>query len=179
MVEVGEKILGKEWSLLKIRLIYWQPHRSFFDEFVIKTMVEEVIGSKKDQITGPAMGRPKSATFRTADMVGLDVMAHVTKNLLENLPKKETEYFQPPSFLQQMVKNQWLGLKTKQGFYKKVKKDGKEETLVLDYQKLDYRPQEKTSFPSLEAAKNIEDLGERIKTLVMSPDREVNLPGRP
>jgi 3-hydroxyacyl-CoA dehydrogenase len=70
-----------------------------------------------------------------------------------------------------MVKNQWLGQKTEQGFYKKVKQKGKEDILVLDYQKLDYRPQEKVSLPSVEMAKNIEDLGERIKSLVMSPDR--------
>jgi 3-hydroxyacyl-CoA dehydrogenase len=173
MVEVGEKILGKGVVFAKDTPNFIGNRIGAFSmSSVIKTMVEDGYRIEEvDQITGPAMGRPKSATFRTGDLVGLDVMAHVTKNLLDNLPKKETEYFQPPSFLQQMVKNQWLGQKTKQGFYKKVKKDGKEETLVLDYQKLDYRPQEKTSFPSLEAAKNIEDLGERIKTLVMSPDR--------
>ena len=173
MVDVGEKILGKGVVFAKDTPNFIGNRIGAYSmTSVIKTMVEDGYRIEEvDQITGPAMGRPKSATFRTADMVGLDVMAHVTKNLLENLPKKETEYFQPPSFLQQMVKNQWLGQKTKQGFYKKVKKDGKEETLVLDYQKLDYRPQEKAGFPSLEAAKNIEDLGERIKTLVMSPDR--------
>ena len=70
-----------------------------------------------------------------------------------------------------MIKNQWLGLKTKQGFYKKVKGDGKEETLVLDYEKLEYRPQQKVNLPSLEMAKNIEDVRERVKSFVMSPDR--------
>jgi 3-hydroxyacyl-CoA dehydrogenase len=173
MVEVGEKILGKGVVFAKDTPNFIGNRIGAYSmTSVIKTMVEDGYQIEEvDQITGPAMGRPKSATFRTADMVGLDVMAHVTKNLLENLPKKETEYFQPPSFLQQMVKNQWLGQKTKQGFYKKVKKDGKEETLVLDYQTLDYRPQKKAAFPSLEAAKNIEDLGERIKTLVVSSDR--------
>lgn len=77
-----------------------------------------------------------------------------------------------------MVKNQWLGQKTGQGFYKKVKGKGKEEILVLDYQKIDYRPQERASFPSVEAAKNIEDLRERIKTLAMSPDRGDSLSGK-
>jgi 3-hydroxyacyl-CoA dehydrogenase len=128
--------------------------------------IEEV-----DQITGPAMGRPKLATFKLADLVGLDVVALVGKNLLENLPEKEREYFAPAPFIQQMIKNQWLGQKTKQGFYKKIKQEGKEETLVFDYGKLDYRPQEKVNLPSVEMGKNIDDVGERIKTLVFSPDR--------
>jgi 3-hydroxyacyl-CoA dehydrogenase len=125
-----------------------------------------------DQVTGPAMGRPKMATFKLVDLVGLDIIVHVANNLYQSLPEgKDKEYFKLPDFIQKMVKNNWLGQKTKQGFYKKLKKEGKEETLVLDYEKLDYRPQQKASFPSIEAAKNIEDLRERIKTLVMSPDR--------
>jgi 3-hydroxyacyl-CoA dehydrogenase len=75
------------------------------------------------------------------------------------------------SIIQQMVKNQWLGQKTKQGFYKRVKQEGKDETLVLDYEKLDYRPQTKVNLPSVEMGKNIDDVRERIKTLVLSPDR--------
>jgi 3-hydroxyacyl-CoA dehydrogenase len=173
MVDVGEKILGKGVVFAKDTPNFIANRiGAFAITTVIKTMVEDGYGIEEvDQITGPAMGRPKSATFRTADLVGLDVMAHVTKNLLENLPEKERAYFQPPAFLQQMVKNQWLGQKTKQGFYKRVKGEGKEETLVLDYEKLDYRPQQKVGLPSIETAKNIEDLGERIKTLVMSADR--------
>jgi 3-hydroxyacyl-CoA dehydrogenase len=173
MVDVGEKILGKGVVFAKDTPNFIANRiGSLAITTVIKTMVEDGYRIEEvDQVTGPVMGRPKSATFRTLDMVGLDVMAHVGKNLLENLPEKEKKYFEFPSFLQQMVKNQWLGQKTKQGFYKRVKGEGKEETLVLDYEKLDYRPQEKASFPSVETAKNIEDLGERIKTLVMSPDR--------
>jgi len=79
--------------------------------------------------------------------------------------------FAPSPFLQQMIKNQWLGQKTKQGFYKKVKGEGKEDTLVLDYEKLEYRPQQKVNLPSLEMAKNIEDVRERVKSFVTSPDR--------
>jgi len=100
------------------------------------------------------------------------VMAHVSKNLYESLPEgKEREIFVFSSFVEQMIKNQWLGQKTKQGFYKRVKKEGKEETLVLDYEKLDYRPQERVNLPSVEMGKNIDDVRERIKTLVASPDR--------
>jgi 3-hydroxyacyl-CoA dehydrogenase len=129
--------------------------------------IEEV-----DQITGPAIGRPKMGTFKLGDLVGLDIMAHVSRNLYESLPAgKEREYFSASPFIEQMIKKQWLGLKTKQGFYKKVKGDGKEETLVLDYEKLEYRPQQKANLPSLEMAKNIEDVRERVKSFVMSPDR--------
>ena len=173
MVDVGEKILGKGVVFAKDTPNFIANRvGAFAMTTVIKTMVEDGYRIEEvDQITGPTMGRPKSATFRTADLVGLDVMAHVTKNLLENLPEKEREYFHPPSFLQQMVKNQWLGQKTKQGFYKRVKGEGKEETLVLDYEKLDYRPQEKVNLPSVEMGKNIDDVRERIKAVVTSPDR--------
>ena len=173
IVNVGQKILGKGVVYAKDTPNFIANRIGAFSiTGVIKTMVEDGYRIEEvDQITGPVLGRPKSATFRTADMVGLDVMAHVTKNLLENLPEKEREYFQPPPFLQQMVKNQWLGQKTKQGFYKRVKEEGKEETLVLDYEKLDYRPQKKVNLPSVEMGKNIENTGERIKTLVTSPDR--------
>ncbi len=139
----------------------------------MRTMIEDGYRIEEvDQITGPAIGRPKMGTFKLGDLVGLDVMAHVSKNLYESLPAgKERDYFAPSPFIEQMIKNQWLGLKTKQGFYKKVKGDGKEETLVLDYEKLEYRPQQKVNLPSLEMAKNIEDVRERVKSFVMSPDR--------
>jgi 3-hydroxyacyl-CoA dehydrogenase len=173
MADVGEKIVGKGVVFAKDTPNFIANRiGSFSISTVIKTMVEDGYRIEEvDQITGPVMGRPKSATFRTLDLVGLDVSALVRKNLLENLPEKESEYFQAPPFLQQMVTNQWLGQKTKQGFYKKVKQEGKEETLVLDYEKLEYRPQQKVNLPSVEMAKNIDDLRERIKTLVTSPDR--------
>jgi 3-hydroxyacyl-CoA dehydrogenase len=173
MADVGEKILGKGVVFTKDTPNFIANRiGSFSISTVIKTMVEDGYRIEEvDQITGPVMGRPKSATFRTLDLVGLDVSALVRKNLLENLPEKESEYFQAPPFLEQMVTNQWLGQKTKQGFYKRVKQEGKEETLVLDYEKLEYRPQQKVNLPSVEMAKNIDDLRERIKTLVTSPDR--------
>lgn len=172
MADVGERILGKG-------IVYTKDTPNFIANRIgvfslattLKTMVEEGYRVEEiDQITGPAMGRPKSATFRTADLVGLDVMIHVVNNLYENL-EKEKGYFELPPFIQHMAKNQWLGQKTKQGFYKRVKREEGEEFLVFDYQKLDYRPQEKVNLPSVEMAKNIDDVGPRIKTLVMSPDR--------
>jgi 3-hydroxyacyl-CoA dehydrogenase len=174
MADVGEKILGKG-------VVYAKDTPSFIANrigtfsiaTVLRTMLEDGYRIEEiDQITGPAMGRPKMATFRLVDLVGLDVIVHVANNLYQSLPEgKDREYFKFPDFIHKMVKNQWLGQKSKQGFYKKVKGKEKEETLVLDYEKLDYRPQEKVNLPSVEMAKNIEDLGERIRTFIMSPDR--------
>ncbi|MGB9628707.1 MAG: 3-hydroxyacyl-CoA dehydrogenase NAD-binding domain-containing protein [Thermodesulfobacteriota bacterium] len=174
IAQVGEKILGKGVVFAKDTPNFIANRiGAFATAITMRSTIEEgYLIEEVDQITGPAMGRPKLATFKLADLVGLDVMAHVSKNLYESLPEgKEREYFQFSPFFQQMIKNQWLGQKTKQGFYKKVKQDGKEETLVLDYQKLEYRPQKKISLPSVEMGKNIEDVRERIKTLVASSDR--------
>jgi 3-hydroxyacyl-CoA dehydrogenase len=174
MAYVGEKILGKGVVYAKDTPNFIANRiGAFATAITIRTMMEDGYRIEEvDQITGPAMGRTKLATFKLGDLVGLDVMAHVSKNLYESLPVgKEREYFVFSSFIEQMIKNQWLGQKTKQGFYKRVKKEGKEETLVLDYEKLDYRPQQKANLPSVETGKNIENIGERIKTLVLSPDR--------
>jgi len=173
IAEMGEKILGKGVVFAKDTPNFIANRIGAFSmAAVIRTMVEEGYRIEEvEQITGPVLGRPKSATFRTADIVGLDVLVRVAKNLLESLPEEERAYFQFPPFLNQLVKNQWLGQKTGQGFYKKMNQDGREDIYVLDYQKIEYRPQEKVNFPSLEMAKNIEDLRERIKALVMSPDR--------
>jgi 3-hydroxyacyl-CoA dehydrogenase len=174
MVQVGEKVLGKGVVYAKDTPNFIANRiGAFATAITIRTMMEDGYRIEEvDQITGPAMGRPKMATFKLADLVGLDVMAHVSKNLYESLPVgKEREHFVFSPFIEQMIKNQWLGQKTKQGFYKRVKKEGKEETLVLDYEKLDYRPQQKANLPSVETGKNIDDVRERIKTLVLSPDR--------
>src|SRR5216684_1052765 len=130
--------------------------------------IEEV-----DKITGPAVGRPKTATFRTFDLVGLDVLAHVVKNLHENLPEDpERETFAMPEFVAKMIERGLLGNKTKAGFYKRQKgEEDKREILAINVETLDYRPAEKVKLPSLEMAKNIEDTAERIKTLVWSKDR--------
>jgi 3-hydroxyacyl-CoA dehydrogenase len=174
MADVGERILGKGVVYAKDTPNFIGNRiGAFSGAITMRTMIEDGYRIEEvDQITGPAIGRPKMGTFKLGDLVGLDVMAHVSKNLYETIPAgKERDIFAPSSFIQQMIKNQWLGLKTKQGFYKKVKGEGKEETLVLDYEKLEYRPQQKVNLPSLEMAKNIEDVRERVKSFVMSPDR--------
>ena len=124
--------------------------------------VEEV-----DACTGPAMGWPKSATFRTADIVGLDVLVHVVKNIYETAPNDESrEMYKVPALVEEMVKHGWLGDKTGQGFYKKVKGEGEKEILTLDVNTMEYRARQKAKFASLEMGKAIEDTRERLRALV-------------
>ena len=140
----------------------------------IKTMLDDGYSIEEiDKITGQAVGRPKSATFRTLDLVGLDVGAHVIKNLYEALPNdEERDVFVAPEFLTQMVGRGILGNKTKGGFYKRqTGEGGKKEIWAIDHATLDYRPAQKVKLPSLDAAKNIEDLQQRIKALTWGKDR--------
>ncbi len=124
--------------------------------------VEEV-----DACTGPAVGWPKSATFRTADIVGLDVLVHVVKNIYETAPNDESrERYKVPALVEEMTKRGWLGDKTGQGFYKKLKGGGEKEILTLDVQAMEYRPRQKAKFASLEAGKLIDDTQQRLRTLV-------------
>jgi len=140
----------------------------------MRTMLEDGYSIEEvDKITGPAVGRPKTATFRTFDLVGLDVFAHVVKNLHENLPDDpEREIFVMPDFVAKMIEHGLLGNKTTAGFYRKEKAEGdKREILTLDTATLDYRASQKVKLPSLEMAKNIEDTRERLQALVWSKDR--------
>ena len=124
--------------------------------------VEEV-----DACTGPAVGWPKSATFRTADLVGLDVLVHVIKNIYETAPNDEShEMYKVPSLIEEMARRGWLGDKTGQGFYKKVKGEGEKEILTLDVNTMEYRPRQKAKFASLEMGKAIDDTRERLRALV-------------
>jgi 3-hydroxyacyl-CoA dehydrogenase len=125
--------------------------------------VEEV-----DACTGPAVGWPKSATFRTADIVGLDVLVHVVKNIYETAPNDESrEAYRVPALVEEMAKRNWLGDKTGQGFYKRVKGgEGEREILTLDVNTMEYRERQKARFASIEAGKAIEDTRERLRALV-------------
>jgi 3-hydroxyacyl-CoA dehydrogenase len=125
-----------------------------------------------DQMTGKAIGHASSATFRTSDLVGLDVLVHVNKNLYPAiLDDEDREVFQIPDVINQMLERKLLGDKTKGGFYKKTKSaDGKTEILELDLNTFEYKPQQKTKFPSLDAAKQIEDKAARINKLVWGED---------
>ena len=125
--------------------------------------IEEV-----DKLTGPVIGRPKSATFRTVDVIGLDTLVHVANGLYEGCPNDEAhELFKLPDFISKMMENKWLGSKTGQGFYKKVGK----EILSLDLNTLEYRVAKKASFATLELTKTIEKPIDRFKVLVKGKDK--------
>jgi 3-hydroxyacyl-CoA dehydrogenase len=140
----------------------------------IHTMIEMgLTPTEVDQITGKAIGHAKSATFRTSDLVGLDVTAHVTRNLYPAIPEDEDrETFKLPELIETLLEKNILGDKTNGGFFKKSKdEEGNRVILELDLETFEYKPQEKTKFASLEAAKQIEDPAERIKKLYWSDDR--------
>lgn len=124
--------------------------------------IEEV-----DALTGQAVGWPKSATFRTIDLVGLDILGHVVGNMTANVHDERGD-LRLPEFFGTMLQKKWLGDKTRGGFYKKIKAaDGKEdERLALDWKTLEYHPRQKPKFPALDMAKNIEDTGQRLRTLL-------------
>jgi len=122
-----------------------------------------------DAITGPAIGRPKSATFRTMDIAGIDVLAHVARNLGERLGSADDRrHFDLPPLVEDLVRRGWVGAKSGQGFYKKTA-DG--EILTLDPASMEYRSRQPARLPSLDAAKSIENIGERIRTLVNGDDK--------
>ena len=126
-----------------------------------------------DEITGPAIGRPKSATFRTIDLAGLDILAHVIRDLSQRLPDTDARAtFAVPAFVEQMLGKGLVGEKAGQGFYKRVKGSGGEsEILTLDRSRLEYVPRKAPRLPSLESARTVNDIGERIKTLFNGNDR--------
>ncbi len=134
----------------------------------MKLSVEEV-----DKLTGPALGRPKSATFRTTDVVGLDTMIHVANGLYEHCPDdSDRDKFILPDFVKVMAEKKWFGDKTGQGFYKKVKDDsGKSNILALDLNTLEYHPRGKVKFDTLEAAKQFDGIEERTKALFNGTDK--------
>jgi 3-hydroxyacyl-CoA dehydrogenase len=124
--------------------------------------IEEV-----DSCTGPAVGWPNSATFRTADIVGLDVLVPVVRNLYANAPQDESrEAYRVPGLIEEMLKRGWLGEKTGKGFYQRVKKAGESDILTLDWHTMEYRERQKPRFASIEAGKLIEDTRERLRSLV-------------
>ena len=124
--------------------------------------IEEV-----DALTGPAVGWPRSATFRTIDLVGLDILGHVVSNMTQNV-RDERSDLQIPGFFRQMLERKWLGDKTKGGFYKKVKSGdgGDDERLALDWKTLEYHPWQKAKFAALDMAKNVDDTGARVRMLL-------------
>lgn len=171
----GDRYLGKTTVLCKDTPAFIANRVGVFGIMDLFHKVSEMGLSVEDidKLTGPLIGRPKSATFRTADVVGLDTLIHVANGLAKAVPHDEQkEKFVLPEFLQKMQENNWLGSKTGQGFYKKVKgENGKSEILSLDLDTLEYTPQKKSKFPTLELTKNIDDVRERWKVLVGGKDK--------
>ncbi|MFH1480333.1 MAG: 3-hydroxyacyl-CoA dehydrogenase/enoyl-CoA hydratase family protein [Pseudomonadota bacterium] len=172
--EVCEKVLGKGIVFAKDTPNFVANRIGTYGMFsVIRTMMELGLTVEAvDTLTGPIVGNPKSASFRTADLVGLDTILHVASNVYEGAPDDEKrEMFKPPEFIQLMIEKGLLGEKTKQGFYKMTKdSEGKKIILSLDYQTLEYQSQKKTVLPSLDTAKNISGTGQKIKSIYYAKD---------
>jgi len=174
LLQYGDLFLGKTTVLCNDTPGFIANRIGIFSIMAILDSMEKT-GLTVDDVetlTGPIIGRPKSATFRTADVVGIDTLVHVAKGLFADCPDDEVrEQFRIPAWLQQMVDNNWLGDKSGQGFFKKTKTlAGEKEILTLDLKTLEYGARKKTRFAAIDAAKPIEDLPTRIKTLCAFPD---------
>jgi 3-hydroxyacyl-CoA dehydrogenase len=171
----GEQFLGKTSVIAKDtpafignRIGIFSIQSLFHAVKDLDLTIEEV-----DKLSGPVIGRPKSATFRTVDVVGLDTLVHVANGIHENCKDDERlELFKLPDFINTMMENKWLGSKTGQGFYKKqVSKDGKKEILSLDLNTLEYREKKRAKFATLELTKSIDKVADRFKVLVKGKDK--------
>jgi len=174
-MDYGRRFLGKKTVLCKDTPAFIANRVGVYSIMALFHAVKELDMNieEVDKLTGPVLGRPKSATFRTCDVVGLDTLVHVANGLKDNCPNDEEKaLFELPDYISKMVDNGWLGSKSGQGFYKKVKDDeGKSEILSLDLDTLEYREKAKASFPTLEMTKPIDDLKKRTKMLVAGKDK--------
>jgi 3-hydroxyacyl-CoA dehydrogenase len=174
LAEACEKVLGKGIVYAKDTPNFIANRIGTFSMFsAMKNMMDLGLTIEAvDQLTGPVVGNPKSASFRTADLVGLDTLIHVANNVYEGAPEDEKrEMFKAPDFITQMIEKRLLGEKTKQGFYKKSKDaEGGKVILSLDYNSMEYTPQEKVKLTSLNTAKNISGTSEKIKSLYYADD---------
>ncbi len=175
LLSYGERFLGKTPVLAQDTPAFIGNRIGIFSIMSLFHTVREMDMTieEVDKLTGPVIGRPKSATFRTVDVVGLDTLVHVANGIGENCPKDERhDLFQLPDFIGHMVEQSWLGSKTGQGFYKKVKKeDGSSEILSLDLNTLEYRPGKKARFATLEQTKTIDTVIDRFPVLVSGKDK--------
>ena len=174
LMEYGDLFLGKTTVHCKDTPAFIANRIGVFSIMLIFNSMEK-LGLSIDEIealTGPIIGRPKSATFRTADVVGIDTLVKVAKGVADNCPNDEARaIFTIPSWLEKMLANNWLGDKTGQGFFKKIKSEAGKEILTLNLETLEYSARKKPKFASLEAAKPIDDLKQRIQLLQAAPDK--------
>lgn len=179
LMDYGDKFLGKTTVLCKDTPAFIANRVGVYSIMALLHLVEkmDLTVEEVDKYTGPALGRPKSATFRTTDVVGLDTMVKVAKGLYENVPDdKAHDLFKLPTYVEKMAANNWLGDKTKQGFYKKTKTpEGKTEILALDLKTLEYRPQQKVKSATLDMTKPIENVRDRMKVFAAGKDKAAEL----
>ncbi len=174
LLHYGDLFLGKTTVLCKDTPAFIANRIGVFGIMSIFHIMDQMqLGIDEiDALTGPLIGRPKSATFRTADVVGIDTLVKVARGVAENCPADEARaVFNIPAWLDTMVTNNWLGDKTGQGFFKKVQSAGSKEILTLNLQTMEYGPRVKSRFASLDAAKPIDDLKQRLAMLVAAPDK--------
>ncbi|MEB8344419.1 3-hydroxyacyl-CoA dehydrogenase/enoyl-CoA hydratase family protein [Flavobacteriaceae bacterium KMM 6898] len=171
----GEKFLGKTSVVAKDTPAFIGNRIGIFSIQSLFHMVKEMdlTVEEVDKLTGPVIGRPKSATFRTVDVVGLDTLVHVANGIYENCAQDERlELFKLPDFIDTMMKNKWLGSKSGQGFYNKIRNaDGSSEIKTLDLNTLEYRASKRASFATLELTKTIDKVVDRFKVLVGGKDK--------
>jgi 3-hydroxyacyl-CoA dehydrogenase len=176
LMDYGDRFLGKTTVRCKDTPAFIANRVGVFG-FMAVFHAMQCLGLNIDEVdalTGPIMGRPKSATFRTADVVGLDTLVRVAKDLPQHAPDDEAaDLFRLPAFLEKMVEQKWLGEKTGQGFYKKVRaaEGGASEILTLDLASMEYAPKKKARFATIETAKAIDDLALRLKALYAGKDK--------
>lgn len=178
----GEKYLGKTSVLAKDTPAFIGNRIGIFGIMSLFHIVKEMGLSVEevDKLTGPLIGRPKSATFRTIDVVGLDTLVHTANGVSQNAPNDEMHSsFAIPDFVNSMMENKWLGSKTQQGFYKKTLANGKKEILVLDLESMEYRKANKVSFATLSKTKTVEKVIDRFKILVSGTDKAGEFYKRP
>ncbi|WP_139490527.1 3-hydroxyacyl-CoA dehydrogenase/enoyl-CoA hydratase family protein [Brevibacillus dissolubilis] len=173
MLQFGEFVLGKGTVLCKDTPNFIANR---IGTYGLQVTIQEMLRlglsvDEVDALTGPVIGRPKSATFRTLDVVGLDTYVHVAGNVRVKTTGEEAATFEIPELLTKMVENRWIGQKAGQGFYKQVKSAAGKEIQVLDYNTFEYRPKGKAKFGSLEQAKTAKGLAQKLQTIVYGKDK--------
>jgi 3-hydroxyacyl-CoA dehydrogenase len=175
LLDYGRKFLGKKTVLCKDTPAFIANRIGVFSIMSLFHTVKEMGLSVEevDKLTGPIIGRPKSATFRTCDVVGLDTLIHVANGVAANCREDEqNELFKIPDYVQKMADNKWLGAKAGQGFYKKVKnEDGSSSILSLNLDTLEYSEQKKVKFDSIGKARELDNLKEKMKLLINFKDK--------
>ena len=176
LIHYGDLYLGKTTVLCKDTPAFIANRIGVFGIMSLFKLADKLnlTVDEVDALTGPVIGRPKSATFRTADVVGIDTLVKVAKGVYDNCPNDEArDIFLIPEWLDKMVVNNWLGDKSSQGFFKKMPPSpkGEKEIYTLDLKTLEYKPRVKSKFASVEAAKPVDDLKQRLKMLIAAQDK--------